>query len=111
MSDVKFVTTLKQEVTANTRIWQTLWKHVPSGEYVVVSSSVVSSDVTRSLGVPDEMVNETMAFASNEYGSWDPEDLAVDYPAKWTKKDHENIANVAQKNRVEKNAENTEDEL
>jgi len=35
----------------------------------------------------------------------------VDYPAKWTKKDHENLANAAQKNRVEKNAENTEDEL
>jgi len=69
MSDVKFVTTLKQEVTVNTRIWQTLWKHVPSDEYVVVSSSVVSSDVTRSLGVPDEMVNETMAFAANEHGS------------------------------------------
>ena len=68
MSDVKFVTTLKQEVTANTRIWQTLWQHVPSGEYVVVSSSVVSSDTTRSLGIPDEMVNETMAFASNEHG-------------------------------------------
>jgi len=111
MTDVKFVTTLKQEVTANTRIWQTLWKHVPTGEYVVVSSSVVNSDVTRSLGIPDEMVNETMAFASNEHGSWDPEDLAVDYPAKWTKKDHENLANAAQKNRVEKNAENTEDEL
>ena len=109
MTDVKFVTTLKQEVTENTRIWQTLWKHVPTGEYVVVSSSVINSDVTTMLGCPDEMVNETMAFASNEHGSWDPEDLAVDYPAKWTMKDHEKIANAGQKNRVEKNAEDSDD--
>lgn len=106
MTDVKFVTTLKQEVTANTRIWQTLWKHVPTGEYVVVSSSR-KFDV----GFPDAMVNETMAFASDENGSWEYSDLAVDYPAKWTMKDHEKIANTGQKNRVEKNAENTEDEL
>ena len=105
MSDVKFVTTLKQEVTANTRIWQTLWKHVPTNEYVVVSSS------RKCDGEFSPMINETMAFASNEHGTWDPADLAVDYPAKWTMKDHEKIANAGQKNRVEKNAENTEDEL
>lgn len=109
-TEVKFVKTMKQEITATTRIWQTLWQHVPTYEYVVVSSSVVSSDVTRSLGVPDEMVNETMAFASDEFGSWDSgKELAVDYPAMWTKKDHENLANVAQKNRGEKTVENTED--
>ena len=106
MTDVKYVKTLKQEITEDWRVWQTLWKHVPTGEYVVVSSSY-KCDV----GFPDPMVDETMVFPSNEHGVWDSRDLAVDYPAKWTMKDHEKIANVGQKNRVEKNAENSEDEL
>jgi len=105
MTDVKFVTTLKNDIREGWRVWQTLWKHVPTDEYVVVSSS------RKCDGEFSPMINETMAFASNEHGTWDPADLAVDYPAKWTKKDHENIAMVGQKNRVEKNAENTEDEL
>ena len=57
------------------------------------------------------MVDETMVFPANESGVWDSRDLAVDYPAKWTMKDHEKIANAGQKNRVEKNAEDSEDEL
>ncbi len=106
MTDVNFVKTLKNDIREGWRVWQTLWKHVPTGEYVMVSSSR-KYDV----GFPDAMVDETMVFASDEHGSWEYSDLAVDYPAKWTKKDHENIAMVGQKNRVEKNAENTEDEL
>ena len=106
MTDVKFVTTLKNDIREGWRVWQTLWKHVPTGEYVMVSSSR-KCDV----GFPDAMVDETMAFPSNEHGVWDSRDLAVDYPAKWTMKDHEKIANAGQKNRVEKNAENSEDEL
>jgi len=106
MTDVKFVTTLKNDVREGWRVWQTLWKHVPTGEYVMVSSSR-KFDV----GFPDAMVDETMAFPSNEHGVWDSRDLAVDYPAKWTMKDHEKIANAGQKNRVEKNAEDSEDEL
>ena len=106
MTDVKFVTTLKNDVREGWRVWQTLWKHVPTGEYVMVSSSR-KCDV----GFPDAMIDETMAFASDRHGTWHPADLAVDYPAKWTMKDHEKIANAGQKNRVEKNAENTEDEL
>ena len=109
MTDVKFVKTLKQEITENTRIWQTLWRHVPTGEYVVVSSSQIHSDVTTMLGEPDAMVDETMVFPANENGVWDSRDLAVDYPAKWTLKDHEKIANAGQKNRVEKNAEDSDD--
>ena len=102
MMNLKFVKTMNDNADPQTgQAWQTLW--VSGGDFYLASS--------RQWNTPWELLDETMVFPSNEHGVWDSRDLAVDYPAKWTMKDHEKIANAGQKNRVEKNAETFEDEL
>lgn len=104
-TEVKFVKIVKNDITANTRIWQTLWQHENGGDHLLVSSSVRMSlrDPDDAVGMTaDHMafgiaeVNEMMAFPADEHGSWlSGDELAADKPAKWVLKDHENLANVA----------------